>query len=143
MPTRRSARPAARPQAEGSPFHGRIADNVVPQIDVLDEEGWSGEERKIIAELRKILELPDLDVAATAVRVPVHTGHSVALHFRTEREVPLDEVMEALAAAPGLEYRPATAAIATRCRSTWSAVIRCWSAGCGRSRVASEGLPSS
>jgi len=95
-------------QAQGSPFHGRIADSVVPQIDVLDDEGWTGEERKIAAELRKILELPDLDVAATAVRVPVHTGHSVALHVRTERAVPLRDVMEALSHAPGLEYRHAT-----------------------------------
>ena len=95
-------------QADGSPFQGRIADNVVPQIDVLDDDGWSGEERKIIAELRKILELPDLDVSATAVRVPVHTGHSVALHIRTRREVTVAEVMEALADAPGLEYRHAT-----------------------------------
>jgi len=95
-------------QADGSPFHGRIADNVVPQIDVLDDEGWSGEERKIMAELRKILELPELDVSTTAVRVPVHTGHSVALHLRTSREVPLQDVMQALAAAPGLEYRHAT-----------------------------------
>ena len=95
-------------QAAGSPFHGRIADSVVPQIDVLDEEGWSGEERKIAAEVRKILELPDLDVAATAVRVPVHTGHSVALHIRTKREVPLKDVMMALSAAPGVEYRHAT-----------------------------------
>lgn len=95
-------------RAEGSPFHGRIADNVVPQIDVLDDEGWTGEEHKIMAELRKILELPELDVSATAVRVPVHTGHSVALHIRTAREVPLREVMEALAAAPGVEYRHAT-----------------------------------
>jgi aspartate-semialdehyde dehydrogenase len=94
--------------AEGSPFHGRIADNVVPQIDVLDDEGWTGEERKIMAELRKILELPDLDVTATAVRVPVHTGHSVALHVQTAREVPLRSVMEALAGAPGVEYRHAT-----------------------------------
>jgi aspartate-semialdehyde dehydrogenase len=94
--------------AAGSPFHGRIADNVVPQIDVIDDEGWSGEERKIIAELRKILELPELDVSATTVRVPVHTGHSVALHVRTAREVPLRDVMEALAAAPGVEYRHAT-----------------------------------
>ncbi|HEX3220683.1 MAG TPA: aspartate-semialdehyde dehydrogenase [Candidatus Limnocylindria bacterium] len=95
-------------QAQGSPFHGRIADSVVPQIDVLDDEGWSGEERKITAELRKILEMPDLDVAATAVRVPVHTGHSVALHVRTERQVELHAVMEALSSAPGLEYRHAT-----------------------------------
>jgi aspartate-semialdehyde dehydrogenase len=96
-----------RERAAESPFHGRIADSVVPQIDVLGEDGWSGEERKIHAELRKILELPDLDVAATTVRVPVHTGHSVALHIRTERDTTLEELEAALRAAPGLEYRPA------------------------------------
>jgi len=95
-------------QAAGSPFHGRIADSVVPQIDALDDDGWSGEERKIAAELRKILELPDLDVAATAVRVPVHTGHSVALHIRTQQPVELRDVMLALSSAPGIEYRHAT-----------------------------------
>jgi aspartate-semialdehyde dehydrogenase len=95
-------------RAEGSPFHGRIADNVVPQIDTLDDEGWTGEERKIMAELRKILGLPVLDVSVTAVRVPVHTGHSVALHFRTQRPVEVDALVEALSGAPGLEYRHAT-----------------------------------
>jgi aspartate-semialdehyde dehydrogenase len=93
--------------AAGSPFHGRIADSVVPQIDVLDEDGWSGEENKISAELRKILELPDLDVAATTVRVPVHTGHSVALHLRTARDVTVAQLEAVLRAAPGLEYHPA------------------------------------
>ena len=96
-----------RERADDSPFHGRIADSVVPQIDVLDETGWTGEEKKIHAELRKILELPDLDVAATTVRVPVHTGHSVALHIRTERDTTVEELEGALRAAPGLEYRPA------------------------------------
>jgi aspartate-semialdehyde dehydrogenase len=96
-----------RERAPESPFHGRIADSVVPQIDVLDETGWTGEERKIHAELRKILELPDLDVAATTVRVPVHTGHSVALHLRTERDTTVEALEEALRAAPGIEYRPA------------------------------------
>jgi aspartate-semialdehyde dehydrogenase len=93
--------------ASGSPFHGRIADSVVPQIDVLDEDGWSGEENKISAELRKILELPDLDVAATTVRVPVHTGHSVALHLRTVRDVTVAQLEAALREASGVEYRPA------------------------------------
>ena len=93
-------------RAEASPFHGRIADSVVPQIDVLDDLGWSGEERKIIAELRKILALPRLDLAATTVRVPVHTGHSAAIHLRTERDATVDELEVALRAAPGLEYRP-------------------------------------
>ena len=96
-----------RDQADGSPFHGRIADSVVPQIDVLDDTGWSGEEKKIHAEVRKILEMPTLDVAATTVRVPVHTGHSVALHIRTERDTTVAALEEALRAAPGLEYRPA------------------------------------
>ncbi len=93
-------------QAEASPFHGRIADSVVPQIDTLDEAGWSGEERKVIAELRKILGMPALDVAATTVRVPVHTGHSVAIHLRTERDVTVAQLEAVLRAAPGLEYRP-------------------------------------
>jgi aspartate-semialdehyde dehydrogenase len=96
-----------REQAPGSPFHGRIADSVVPQIDTLGEDGWTGEERKIHAEIRKILDLPELDVAATAVRVPVHTGHSVALHFRTARPATVEQLDAALRAAPGLEYRPA------------------------------------
>ena len=95
-----------RDRAVESPFHGRIADSVVPQIDVLDETGWSGEEKKIHAEVRKILEMPDLDVAATTVRVPVHTGHSVALHIRTERDTTVEELEAALRVAPGLEYRP-------------------------------------
>ena len=96
-----------REQAAGSPFHGRIADSVVPQIDLLSEDGWTGEERKIHAEIRKILELPDLDVAATAVRVPVHTGHSVALHFRTQRNASVGQLEEVLRRAPGLEFRAA------------------------------------
>ncbi len=95
-----------RDASSSSPFHGRIADSVVPQIDVLADDGWTGEERKIHAELRKILELPSLDVAATTVRVPVHTGHSVALHIRTERDTTVDELEAALRAAPGVEYRP-------------------------------------
>ena len=96
-----------RDRADGSPFHGRIADSVVPQIDVLDETGWSGEEKKIHAEIRKILEMPQLDVAATTVRVAVHTGHSVALHVRTQRDTTVEALEAALRAAPGLEYRPA------------------------------------
>ena len=96
-----------RERAEGSPFHGRVGDSVVPQIDVLDDAGWTYEETKIHAEIRKILELPELDVAATAVRVPVRTGHSVALHIRTARDVTVAELERALRVAPGLEYRSA------------------------------------
>ena len=93
-------------RAPASPFVGRIVDSVVPQIDVLDDAGWTGEESKIRAELRKILGLPALDVAATAVRVPVRTGHSVAVHFTSTRPVSVEELERILRAAPGLEYRP-------------------------------------
>jgi aspartate-semialdehyde dehydrogenase len=96
-----------REPAPTTPFHGRIADSVVPQIDRLFDDGWSGEEKKIRAELRKILDLPDLDVAATTVRVPVHTGHSVALHLRTERPTTVAALEDVLRAAPGVEYRSA------------------------------------
>lgn len=92
-------------RADGSPFAGRIVDSVVPQIDVLDDAGWTGEENKIRGELRKILGLPDLDIAVTAVRVPVHTGHSVALHFTTRESATVGDVEQALSAAPGVEYR--------------------------------------
>ena len=93
--------------APGSPFAGRIVDSVVPQIDVLDESGWTGEENKIHAELRKILHLAELDVAATAVRVPVRIGHSVAVHFETRDDTTVAELEELLSTAPGVEYRPA------------------------------------
>jgi aspartate-semialdehyde dehydrogenase len=96
-----------REKADGSPFHGRIADSVVPQIDVLREDGWTGEEHKVHAELRKILDMPNLDVAATTVRVPVRTGHSVAIHLRTARPTTLEALEEALRRAPGVEYRTA------------------------------------
>ena len=98
---------AHREPAPETPFHGRIADSVVPQIDRLFDDGWTGEEQKVRAELRKILDLPDLDVAATTVRVPVHTGHSVAIHLRTSRPTTVTAIEDALRRAPGLEYRPA------------------------------------
>jgi aspartate-semialdehyde dehydrogenase len=87
---------------EGSPFARRIAENVIPQIGDFDEEGWTGEERKMILETRKILDLPDLPVAATCVRVPVDVGHSVQVTVETERELPADAARRAMALFPGI-----------------------------------------
>jgi aspartate-semialdehyde dehydrogenase len=75
---------------------------VLPQIGAIDAEGWTGEERKMIAETRKILSLPDLPVAATCVRVPVDVGHSVQVMAETERELSVDEALRVLAAFPGV-----------------------------------------
>lgn len=88
--------------ADGSPFARPIAGNVIPQIGDFDGEGWTGEERKMINETRKILSLPDLAVAATCVRVPVDVGHSVQVMVETERELSVDEARAALAAFPGV-----------------------------------------
>jgi aspartate-semialdehyde dehydrogenase len=87
---------------EGSPFARRIAANVIPQIGDFDDEGWSGEERKMIAETRKIMDLPDLPVAATCVRVPVDVGHAVQVTVETERELSADAARRALALFPGI-----------------------------------------
>jgi aspartate-semialdehyde dehydrogenase len=87
---------------EGSPFTRRIAGNVVPQIGEFDDAGWTGEERKMIGETRKILDLPDLPVAATCVRVPVEVGHSVQVTVETERELTLDALRRALVVFPGI-----------------------------------------
>ncbi len=91
---------------EESPFTRRIAGNALPQIGMLDAEGWSEEERKMAHETRKILGLPDLPVAATCVRVPVEVGHSVQVLAETERPLPVDEAREALAAFPGIVVSP-------------------------------------
>ncbi len=87
---------------EGSPFARRIAENVIPQIGDFDDEGWSGEERKMIAETRKILDLPELPVAATCVRVPVDVGHAVQVTVETERDLSADGARRALALFPGI-----------------------------------------
>jgi aspartate-semialdehyde dehydrogenase len=89
-------------EAEGSPFARRIAGNVIPRIGDFDAEGWTGEERKMIDEPRKILSCPELPIAATCVRVPVDTGHSVQVMAELERDLPVEEALDVLGAAPGV-----------------------------------------
>jgi aspartate-semialdehyde dehydrogenase len=92
--------------AEESPFARSIAGNAVPQIGDFDAEGWTGEERKMMQETRKILDLPDLAVAATCVRVPVDVGHSVQAMVEIEEDLPPDEAAGALGAFAGIRYAP-------------------------------------
>jgi aspartate-semialdehyde dehydrogenase len=84
------------------PFPAPMALNVVPWAGSLREEGWSSEELKIRQESRKILGLPQLRVAATCVRVPVITGHSLALHAVFESEVSREDAHRVLQDAPGV-----------------------------------------
>lgn len=65
----------------------QIASNVIPQVDVFLENGYTKEEQKMLNESRKILSLPDLKVSCTCVRVPVHRSHSVSITAQFEKEV--------------------------------------------------------
>ncbi|MET7876935.1 aspartate-semialdehyde dehydrogenase [Micromonospora profundi] len=84
------------------PFPAPLALNVVPWAGSPADDGWSSEEMKIRNESRKILGLPDLKVSATCVRVPVVTGHSVAVHAVFATEVDAEGAREALRNAPGV-----------------------------------------
>ncbi|WP_128381731.1 aspartate-semialdehyde dehydrogenase [Streptomyces cavernae] len=84
------------------PFPEPVALNVVPWAGSLHENGWSSEEMKVRDESRKILGLPHLPVAATCVRVPVVTTHSLTVHARFEGDVSVDGAREILATAPGV-----------------------------------------
>ena len=73
--------------ARGRAFGRQIAFNVIPQVDALDADGVSREERRLWEETRRVLGLPHLAINATAVRVPVFFGHSLAVHASFERGV--------------------------------------------------------
>ena len=87
------ARPDGRP-----PF----AFNVLAHIDRFDAEGWTGEERKIVAETRRMLDLPELAVTPTSVRVPVRVGHSASVVATFDRPVTVAAAHAAWAAFPGV-----------------------------------------
>src|SRR5262249_12580718 len=80
----------------------QIALNVIPHIAQLAEDGYTGEEKKLVNEVRKILELPDLAISPTTVRVPVFTAHSVAVNAETERKIAREQARDIFAAFPGL-----------------------------------------
>ncbi len=82
-------------------FPARIAFNVIPQIDVFLEDGYTKEERKMIDETRKIMEA-DIAVTATAVRVPVFYGHSEAINITFDGEMNATLARELLAEAEGI-----------------------------------------
>ncbi|MGH7471461.1 MAG: aspartate-semialdehyde dehydrogenase [Longimicrobiales bacterium] len=90
-----------------TPFVATIAHNVVPWIGSRAEDGWNEEELKIRQETRKIMELPDLPVAATCVRVPVRVGHSISATAELAQPISLAQAHAAFAHMTGLEHQPA------------------------------------
>jgi aspartate-semialdehyde dehydrogenase len=89
-------------EAPNGTFAAPIHRNVVPQVGSWNGDGDTGEEQKVVAETRKMLERPDLVMAATTVRVPVMRAHSEAVFFETARPATVSELHDALRAAPGV-----------------------------------------
>ncbi len=87
-------------------FSRQIAFNVIPQIDVFIENGYTKEEMKMVWETKKILCDDNVLVNPTAVRVPVFFGHGESLHIETNSPISAEEVKELLAQSPGLVVCP-------------------------------------
>jgi aspartate-semialdehyde dehydrogenase len=85
---------------ENKKFPKRIAFNLIPQIDVFMEDGFTKEEWKMVAETKKILD-PKIKLVATCVRVPVFVSHSEAVDIEFEKPISADEAREILREAPG------------------------------------------
>jgi len=96
------ARPDPASLPAGEEFGRTVAYNVLPRAGTFDEDGATTEERKLIDESQKILDLPDLEVVATAVRVPVVVGHSVSILAEFERQISPGEARLAMADFPGV-----------------------------------------
>ncbi len=89
---------------ENKCFKKPISFNVIPQIDVFCENGYTKEEMKVVNETKKILHLAeDTPISCTAARVPVFNGHSEAVDIEFENEISPDEVREILRASFGIE----------------------------------------
>lgn len=83
-------------------FPHPIAFNLIPAIDTFGPNGYTGEEMKLVNEVRKILEAPDILISPTTVRVPVFTCHSIAVTAETERKVTPAKARELFERFPGL-----------------------------------------
>ena len=86
----------------GAETYHQIAFNLVPQLDVFVEDGYTKEEMKMVNESRKIMGLPNLRITATTVRVPVENGHSESINVEFEKPLSAEEARHVLAEAPGI-----------------------------------------
>jgi len=92
---------------EAKKFPKRIAFNVIPQVDVFMEDGFTREEWKMVAETKKILD-PKIKVSASCVRVPVFIGHAEAVNLEFAKPITVEQARAALKKAPGvsvIDYR--------------------------------------
>ena len=100
--TRQTQAQLAGQPVESSVFPHPIAFNVIPQVDIFLDTGYTKEEEKFRNESRKIMHTPTLRTSITCVRVPVYRSHSVAINAEFARSVSVDQARDALAKAPGI-----------------------------------------
>ncbi len=81
----------------------QIAFNILPEIDVFLDNGYTKEEWKMVEETKKIMHTNDIAISATCVRVPVFTGHSEAVHLEFSQPMSPEEARLILAQAPGVK----------------------------------------
>lgn len=86
-------------------FPHQIAFNLLPEVDVFLDNGYTREEWKIVQETRKIMRSEDLRMAATAVRVPIYVGHSEAVHIEFANPITPADARRILAEAPGIKVQ--------------------------------------
>jgi aspartate-semialdehyde dehydrogenase len=88
---------------KGDEKHYQIAFNAIPQIDKFQDNGFTFEEMKMINETKKIMNMPELHVAATCVRLPVETGHSESVYIEIDKEdVSAEQIKELLKSSDGV-----------------------------------------
>ncbi|PRR92520.1 MULTISPECIES: aspartate-semialdehyde dehydrogenase [unclassified Bacillus (in: firmicutes)] len=81
----------------------QIAFNAIPQIDKFQDNGYTFEEMKMINETKKIMHMPELEVAATCVRLPIETGHSESVYVElASNDATVDDIKSILKDAPGI-----------------------------------------
>merc|ERR1712216_353035 len=94
---------AKEEEVENKVFAHPLPFNVIPHIDVFQDNMYTKEEMKVTWETRKIMDLPDLPVSCTAVRIPTFRAHAEAITIETDKPCPPDEARALLAASPGVK----------------------------------------
>lgn len=90
------------PVEEPRAYHHPIFENCIPQCDVFLDNDYTREEMKLVHEPRKILRDPALRITATAVRIPVHGGHSESVNVECKSEFEIKDIQQLLSKSPGL-----------------------------------------
>ena len=83
-------------------YHYPIYENCIPHCDIFLDNDYTKEEMKLVHETRKILQAPDVKITATAVRVPVHGGHSESVNIELEKPYEIEDMKDLLANSTGL-----------------------------------------